>query len=36
MGHGKHLEELTVGGKVILEMILGMSKSDDKMWTGFV
>lgn len=36
MGHGNHLEELAIGGKVILEMILRMSKSDEKMWTEFV
>ena len=30
MGHGNHLEELAVGGKVILEMILIMSKSDER------
>jgi hypothetical protein len=35
MGHGNHLEKLAVGGKVILGMILSMSKSDDKTWTVF-
>jgi len=30
VGHGNHLEELAVGGKVILEMILIMSKSDER------
>ena len=36
MGRGNHLEELAVGGMVILGMILSMSKSDDKTWTEFV
>jgi hypothetical protein len=36
MGHKNHWEELPVGGKVILEMILSMSKSNDETWTGFV
>jgi hypothetical protein len=35
MGHGNHVEELAVGGKVILEMISSMSKSDET-WAGFV
>jgi hypothetical protein len=36
MGHENHLEELAVGRKVILEVILSMSKLDDKTRTGFV